>query len=153
MGIQTINKTARHCQCSFKQRIVYFPPFDPKNSRHIYHDNKCILSCCCCTFYNDETHHIQPINIGDIVLWHGRKCVAESKVNDHSNQDYRIKIDGVEGKYVVALSSLQIIKQYINLQNDSVQKVENLHHLNSTFDSQKNIWDDLSFVLYTKKFW
>eukprot|EP00483_Globobulimina_turgida_P001503 UN01505 len=158
--IENVNKTARHCRCSFK-RIVYFPPFNPRKSHslHIKHklsDAECIFNCCCCTFLrnnqNDSYRNMQ-LRKGDIVLWHGRKCVAVSKVN-HSNQEYRIKIDEFAGNYVVALSSLQIIKKYNGLQNNQMTKVRNLSQLkHSIFDTQKHIWDDLSFVLYVKQFW
>eukprot|EP01083_Nonionella_stella_P179908 640054_1 len=148
--IRNINKTARHCRCSFK-RVIYFPPFTNHATNHHnaqlnMHGTNCIQSCCCCVFYCDEKDEAalpqEMISNGDTVLWNGRKCIAHSQV-PHSNQEYKVQIDPINTtKYVVALSSLQRIKKNDNLKTNQ-----------AAFDAQKHIADDLSFVLYVKKFW
>lgn len=141
--MKTIHKNARHCRCP-SLRIVYFPPFHPTNAPNsaLNHGMECIQNCCCCIYYREGQNENEEICAGDVMVWHGRRCIAEAEVTE-SAEDYRVQIDECKGDYVVARSSLQIVKRTCN---DDKQQDGNI-------DAEKQILDDLAFVLYTKKFW
>lgn len=85
------------------------------------------------------------------------------------SEECKISISDVNGALTtvsVPISSLQTVTNFIvstpnindeqnlNLEfNQKVINVENVTDLDEKFDQQKWIWDDLTFVMYVKRFW
>jgi hypothetical protein len=176
-----MNKNARHCRCC-TPRVIHFPSFDPnyngsKDPQHMMHDQQCIHTCCCCVFHESQIAGAEDtLKPSSVVLWRGRKCVAQGPM-PASREDYRISISDTDNTCMqatattvpVPISSLQIIDCYTvstPLQQPQSQNiksmdffhrkrihVQNISDLDERFDQQKWIWDDLTFVLYVKRFW
>jgi len=99
LGLERRHFMQTHCVCIGRS-----------NRDPVTHSVACAIDCCCSTFVEKPEFSQVTLKVGNVVLWHGYKCVMEEFSRSHSD----VMIHTPSGQRVVAVSSLTKVTSFLS---------------------------------------